>query len=256
MAAKSKNQNIYASAEKSAKRFEEHQRSEQAKIARRATDNKIALLVSAGSVALAIVLQLAYFGLGPGQTGAITEPEPTATPNSSLVPSPELAQGKSWDVAMTVGGVPLEVTLDGQNAPQAVSNFLALAGRNFYNDLSCHRLDTDLSIIQCGDPNGDSTGGPGYTWGPIENDPADGKYLEGYLAMARRSNDGASMGSQFFIVYKDTAIPSDTAGGYSVFGKITSGLSGLDVIVEAGTKDGSSNGAPATDVKIGPITVK
>ncbi len=257
MAAKSKNQNIYASAAKSAKRFEEHKRSEQSKTARRATDNRFALLVSAGAVALAIVLQLAYFGLGPGQTAAITEPEPTATPNSSLVPSPELAQGKSWDAAMTIGGVPLELTLDGEKAPQAVSNFLTLAGKNFYNDLSCHRLTTSgIYVLQCGDPNGDGTGGPGYTWGPIENDPADGKYLEGYLAMARRGNDGASMGSQFFIVYRESNIPSDTAGGYSIFGKITSGLDGLDEIIKAGTKDGSGDGAPATDVKIGPITVK
>jgi peptidyl-prolyl cis-trans isomerase B (cyclophilin B) len=257
LAAKSKNQNIFASAAKSAKRFEEHQRSEQSKIARRANDNRFALLVSVGAVALAVVFQLAYFGLGPGQTAAITEAEPTATPNSSLVPSPELAQGKSWDFGMSVGDVPLEITLDGAKAPQAVSNFLALAGRSFYNDLNCHRLTTDgIFVLQCGDPNGDGTGGPGYTWGPIENAPADGKYLEGYLAMARRSNDGASMGSQFFIVYKESNIPSDTAGGYSVFGKITAGLDGLDKIIKAGTKDGSTDGAPASDVKLGPITVK
>ncbi len=257
MAAKSKNQNIYASAAKSAKRFEEHQRSEQTKIARRATDNKFALLVSAGAVVLAIVLQLAYFGFGPGQTSATTEAAPTSTPNSSLVPSPQIAEGRSWDAEMTIGGVPLQITLDGDRAPQAVSNFLSLAGQNFYTDISCHRLTTEgIFVLQCGDPNGDGKGGPGYTWGPIENAPADGNYLEGYLAMARVPNDGASMGSQFFIVYKDTSLAADSAGGYSVFGKITSGLDGLDEIIKAGTKDGSGDGAPASDVKIGPITIK
>ena len=257
MAAKSKNQNIYASAAKSAKRFEEHQRSEQTKVARRASDNKFALLVSAGAVVLAIVLQLAYFGFGPGQTSETTEAAPTSTPNSSLVPSPQIAEGRSWNAEMTIGGVPLQITLDGERAPQAVSNFLSLAGQNFYTDISCHRLTTeDIFVLQCGDPNGDGKGGPGYTWGPIENAPADGNYLEGYLAMARVPNDGASMGSQFFIVYKDTSLSADAAGGYSVFGKITSGLDGLDEIIKAGTKDGSGDGAPATDVKIGPITIK
>ena len=258
MAAKSKNQNIYASAAKSAKRFEEHQRSEQAKIARRASDNKFALLVSAGAVVLAIVLQLTYFGFGPGQTSETTEAAPTSTPNSSLVPSPQIAEGRSWNAEMTIGGVPLQITLDGERAPQAVSNFLSLAGQNFYTDLSCHRLDTSISIIQCGDPNGDGTGGPGYTWGPIENAPADGNYLEGYLAMARPGGEkgGYLMGSQFFIVYKDTSLAADAAGGYSVFGRITSGLDGLDEIISAGTKDGKENGAPASDVKIGPITIK
>lgn len=257
MAAKNKNQNIYASAAQSAKRFEEHKRSEQARVSRRSSDNKFALLVSAGAVALALVLQLAYFGIGPGVAPAVTEAEPTATPNSNLVPSPDLAQGKSWDAEMIIGGVPLQLTLDAAVAPQAVSNFLTLAGRNFYNELSCHRLTTSgIYVLQCGDPNGDGTGGPGYTWGPIENDPADGKYGEGYLAMARRGNDGASMGSQFFIVYKESNIPSDTAGGYSVFGKITGGLEGLAEIISAGTKDGSGDGAPATDVKIGQIAIK
>jgi peptidyl-prolyl cis-trans isomerase B (cyclophilin B) len=257
LAAKSKNQNIYASAAKSAKRFEEHQRSEQTKVARRASDNKFALLVSAGAVVLAIVLQLAYFGFGPGQTSETTEAAPTSTPNSSLVPSPQIAEGRSWNAEMTIGGVPLQITLDGERAPQAVSNFLSLAGQNFYTDISCHRLTTeDIFVLQCGDPNGDGKGGPGYTWGPIENAPADGNYLEGYLAMARVPNDGASMGSQFFIVYKDTSLSADAAGGYSVFGKITSGLDGLDEIIKAGTKDGSGDGAPATDVKIGPITIK
>jgi len=42
--------------------------------------------------------------------------------------------------------------------------------------------------------------------------------------MARQSGNGSSMGSQFFIVYKDSTIPADAAGGYTVFGHVTSGL--------------------------------
>ena len=75
-------------------------------------------------------------------------------------------------------------------------------------------------MLQCGDPNGDGTGGPGYTFGPIENVPKDGVYPAGTIAMANAGQPD-SQGSQFFIVYKDTTLPR---GGYTVFGQVTSGL--------------------------------
>lgn len=253
MASKKKTQNIYASAAASAQRFEQHKLDAAKKAGVRKSDNRFALLVSGGAVALALILQLAYFGFGPGQTTAT----PEASANSDLVPSAALAEGREWSGTMTVGGKKLEVTLDGAKAPQAVANFISLASKNFYTDVSCHRITTaGIFVLQCGDPNGDGTGGPGYNWGPVENAPADDNYLEGYLAMARRGGDGASMGSQFFIVYKDSMIPSDAAGGYSVFGKITKGLSGLNKIIKAGTQDGSSDGQPATETKLGAITLK
>jgi peptidyl-prolyl cis-trans isomerase B (cyclophilin B) len=198
-------------------------------------------------------LQLAYFGFGPGKTAAT----PEVQSNSDLVPAAALSENRQWTGSMTVGGKKLEISLDGAAAPQAVANFLSLSSKSFYNDVSCHRLTTaGIFVLQCGDPNGDGTGGPGYNWGPIENAPTDDLYKEGYLAMARRGGDGTSMGSQFFIVYKDSPIPSDEAGGYTVFGKITKGLSGLDKIIKAGTADGSADGKPAIETKLGSITLK
>jgi peptidyl-prolyl cis-trans isomerase B (cyclophilin B) len=149
------------------------------------------------------------------------------------------------------------VSLDGAKAPQAVANFLSLAGNKFYNGVSCHRLTTaGIFVLQCGDPNGDGSGGPGYNWGPIENAPGDNVYQEGVLAMARVGGNASSMGSQFFIVYKDSTIPSDNVGGYTVFGKITKGLSGLDKVIKAGTEDGSGDGKPAIETKLGSIVLK
>lgn len=253
MASKKKTQNIYASAAASAQKFEEHKQQIAKKAVQRKADNRFALLVSAGAVAVALVLQLAYFGFGPGKTTAT----PQASENSALVPSVDVAEGREWSGSMTVGGKKLEITLDGAKAPQAVANFLTLANKNFYTDVSCHRITTaGIYVLQCGDPNGDGTGGPGYNWGPVENAPADDNYKEGYLAMARRGGDGSSMGSQFFIVYKDSMIPSDAAGGYTVFGKVTKGLSGLNKIIKAGTQDGSSDGQPAEETKLGAITLK
>lgn len=259
MASKKKTQNIYASAEASAQKFEAHKAAVAKKEAQRKADNRFAVLVSAGAVAAALLLQLAYFGFGPGYV--VAQPEssasPTETPNSALVPSPALAEGREWTGIMEVGGKKIEIFLDGVNAPQAVSNFLSLSANKFYTDVSCHRLTTaGIFVLQCGDPNGDGSGGPGYNWGPIENAPSDNLYKEGVLAMARVGGDGSSMGSQFFIVYKDSTIPSDAVGGYTVFGKITAGLSGLEKVIKAGTQDGSGDGKPTIETKLGAIALK
>jgi peptidyl-prolyl cis-trans isomerase B (cyclophilin B) len=64
------------------------------------------------------------------------------------------------------------------------------------------------------------------------------------------------MGSQFFIVYGDSQILSDAAGGYTVFGKITSGLDSVKEIAAAGTADGSSDGAPINPVSLSGISVE
>lgn len=257
MASKKKTQNIYASAEASAQKFEAHKAAAAQKAAQRASDNRFAILVSAGAVALALILQLAYFGLGPGHVNTTASPSASASANSALVPSPALAEGREWTGSIEVGGKSLSVSLDGAKAPQAVANFLSLANKKFYNGVSCHRLTTaGIFVLQCGDPNGDGSGGPGYNWGPIENAPADNVYQEGVLAMARVGGNASSMGSQFFIVYKDSTIPSDAVGGYTVFGKITKGLSSLDKIIKAGTEDGSGDGKPAIATKLGAIVLK
>ncbi len=124
--------------------------------------------------------------------------------------------------------------------------------------LSCHRLTTSgIYVLQCGDPKGDGTGGPGYSYGPIENAPKDDKYPAGTLAMARQSGNAASQGSQFFIVYKDSTIPSDSAGGYTVLGKITSGLDTLMTdVTDKGVQGGGTDGKPAVTTKIDSFTLQ
>lgn len=230
-------------------------------------DNRLTLLVSGGAVVFALVAQLSYFGFGPGYvapepsetTSSSSEPsaEPTEGSTSDLVPSPALAEGRTWTGSLVVNGKPLEITLDGAAAPQAVANFISLAQSGFYDGLSCHRLVTaGIFVLQCGDPNGDGTGGPGYSWGPIENAPADDLYAKGVLAMARRGGDGASMGSQFFIVYDDSTIPSDGAGGYTVFGTVTQGLANLNDIIQGGVSGGGTDGSPTVATALGSITLK
>lgn len=223
-----------------------------------AKDNRIALVAAAAALVVALAGQLLYFNVGPGSVVAEPTEQPTEESSAEYsLPSPELAEGRAWQSTLELNGSPINLELDGVNAPQATANFISLAQAGYFEQITCHRLVTEgIYVLQCGDPNGDGTGGPGYNFGPIENAPANDLYTEGVLAMARRGGDGSSMGSQFFIVYQDSTIPSDTAGGYTVFGKVTGGLEAVKAIAEAGTADGSTDGRPASEVKLSNVSVE
>ena len=198
---------------------------------RRTRDNVIAVIALVVVLALATAAQLFYFSGGPGTPEAepTATPTPTATPpageNQGDVPSADLAEDRTWTGTLTLNDIPLGVELDGAAAPQAVSSEISLIQSGFYDGTTCHRLTREnIWVLQCGDPAGDGTGGPGYSYGPVENAPADGVYPAGTIAMARQQQNGYSQGSQFFIVYEDTTLTPDEAGGYTVVGRVTSGL--------------------------------
>ena len=88
--------------------------------------------------------------------------------------------------------------------------------------------------------------------------PADDFYPAGTLAMARQSGNANSIGSQFFIVYKDSTIPSEAEiGGYTVIGRITSGLNELTTaVIDAGVQGGGSDGKPNVETIIGSFTLQ
>ena len=268
MASKKVN-DIQAAARKSLKSFEQKQNVVDHRIKIRAKDNRLAVLVTAGAFVVALVAQYSYFGFGPGvakdfcinftQTPA---PEVSGKPNPNPIPDAAISECREWTGVMTVNKSNLDIKLDGEAAPQAVANFVDLINLGFYTGISCHRLTTSgIYVLQCGDPAGDGSGGPGYNFGPIENAPEakEGEqpiYKKGVLAMARQSNGPTTMGSQFFIVYEDSNIPNDSAGGYTVFGEVTSGLAGLDSIISEGVKGGSGDGKPKVDTVIKNITIK
>ncbi|PPI54106.1 peptidylprolyl isomerase [Rathayibacter toxicus] len=219
---------------------------------RRLRDNVIAAVTGVVVIALAVAAHMLY------SSGGLTAPSTVPTPTTpGGVPSREIAQNREWTGTMTIDSDALGITLSGGAAPQAVSSFLSLTRSGFYNDVSCHRLTTEgLYVLQCGDPKGDGTGGPGYSYGPIENAPADGVYPAGTLAMARQGGKGDSQGSQFFIVYRDTTLPDDAAGGYTVIGHVTSGLDSLiSDVVAKGVADGKTDGPPAKPVSITSISI-
>ena len=222
-------------------------------ITRRKRDNLFFGIAAAVVVALAITSQVRFATSHQPEAATTSSAIPSTAPTAdAAIPNASLAQNRVWTGTITINDIPLGVSLNGVAAPQAVASTISLAMSGFYNGTTCHRLTTaGIWVLQCGDPNGDGSGGPGYSYGPVENAPVDNIYPAGTLAMARQSGNDSSMGSQFFIVYKDSPIPADTAGGYTVIGQITSGLDALNAAVLAqGTTDGSADGSPLVPATI------
>ncbi len=162
-------------------------------------------------------------------------------------PAPELASATA--TIETDQGV-IQVDLDPGAAPCTVQSFLTLADSGYFDGTICHRLTTSktLKVLQCGDPTGTGSGGPGYEFDD-EVSP-DLTYDRGTVAMAN-AGPGTN-GSQFFLVYGDSKL--DPA--YTVFGTISGGLEVLDEIAEAGVSGGGSDGTPSTSVTLTSVTAE
>jgi len=240
-------------------RFEAKQVHERSKAVRRKRDNRLSILVSGLAVMLAIGGQLTFQALFLAE-----DSDKDLSNLIEQVPNPAIAENRVWNGTMQVGDSTLEIELDGIVAPQAVANFIELSNTGFFEGISCHRLVTEgIFVLQCGKSSETADGGPGYRFGPIENAPLENSYPVGTLAMARVSSDqvgkeaaAVSMGSQFFIVYQDSIIPADEAGGYTVFGKVLSGMDGLKPVIEAGVQGGAPEGQPALETKLGLIELR
>jgi len=184
-------------------------------------------------------------------------PEPAAKqvkpPRQGKVPS-DPAQ---VSVSMVTNQGHIGLLLANNESPCTVNSFASLAQQKFFDGTKCHRLTTgdSSSILQCGDPSADGTGGPGYQFAneyPTDQYPAGDPalkqpvvYPRGTIAMA---NSGPNTnGSQFFLVYKDTLLPPE----YTIFGKIQQdGLATLDKIAKGGVAGGGADGPPAMEVTI------
>ncbi len=153
-------------------------------------------------------------------------------------------------VILDLGQGPVTILLDRTQAPCTVNSFVYLAEAGYFDDTVCHRLTTgeDLSVLQCGDPTGTGSGGPGFTFAD-ETSP-DMRYTAGTVAMANSGPD--TNGSQFFLVYADSVLPPS----YTTFGLVSEGLDVLTGIGAAGTADGSEDGAPKEEVRISSVVAE
>jgi peptidyl-prolyl cis-trans isomerase A (cyclophilin A) len=160
----------------------------------------------------------------------------TAKPATKPSLKPKPVEGIFATISTTKGDIVL--ILEYVKAPVTVANFISLAegknpnvkveklkGKPFYDGLKFHRVINDF-MIQGGDPDGNGSGGPGYSF---KDEFVKELIFDkgGILAMA---NSGpATNGSQFFITHKETPWLN---GKHTIFGHVVSGMDNVNKIVQ------------------------
>jgi peptidyl-prolyl cis-trans isomerase B (cyclophilin B) len=206
----------------------------------------------------------------PAQHCSYTSASAGSVVKSSLpTASPDYKAAYTASINTNLG--PITIDLANSKATCTVNSFVHLASDNFWNNTQCHRMSNSdgLYMLQCGDPTAKAsqklscssetlgTGGPGYEFAS-ENLPTAGSsgsvtYKAGTVAMA--NSGGATNGSQFFLVFKNTTLGPD----YTPFGTITSGLDILQNVAKAGTSctfAGAGGGVPKDKVVIDSVSIK
>jgi peptidyl-prolyl cis-trans isomerase B (cyclophilin B) len=197
---------------------------------------------------------------GSASASASTQAEPattcsypasgTAARNVGLPPAkPDYKAGYLATIHTNRGDV--VIALLNSKATCTVNSFVYLAAKKYFNNTGCQRLTTvDPFVLQCGDPTGTGTGGPGYKFN--NENLAGAKYTRGTIAMA---NSGPNTnGSQFFIVYKNSTL----APSYTPFGEVVKGLGIIQNVATAGSDNatGSGDGHPKEKVVVESVTIK
>ncbi len=131
----------------------------------------------------------------------------------------EPAKSSKAIIEMATGKIVIE--LYDKDAPGTVANFIKLIKSGFYNGLNFHRVESGF-VVQGGDPNGNGTGGPGYT---IKDEVNARKHLTGAVAMAKTAAPN-SAGSQFYIALAPLPMLD---GRYTVFGQV---VEGMDIVTK------------------------
>lgn len=160
----------------------------------------------------------------------------------------------TYQATITTNRGPIVIDLLNSKATCTVNSFVHLAEAGFYNSTPCPRLSSSESpyMLQCGDPTGTGSGGPGYEF--ASENLTGATYPAGTLAMAATgATDGN--GSQFFLVYQDSSLPPS----YTPFGKIVSGLNILQNVGKRGygpPLNSAGGGVPKESVEIESVTIK
>lgn len=188
----------------------------------------------------------------PGAAGDCAYPA-GGEPAKEVEPPPTTDVEKTGEVVFTIatneGDV--SVTMDREKAPCTVNSFESLASQGYFDDTSCHRLvDSGIFVLQCGDPTGTGSGGPGYTF--ADEVAPDATYGPGTVAMANAGPD--TNGSQFFLVYEESPLGPD----YTVFGQMDETSIGVVARIATEGQDGSAGeaggGKPNNPAEISSVT--
>jgi cyclophilin family peptidyl-prolyl cis-trans isomerase len=176
-----------------------------------------------------------------GCGGGGKKSETAAGARAALDPS------KTYTVTLKTNEGTFSFDLDVQDSPNTTASFADLVKKGFFDGLTFHRIVPGF-VIQGGDPNGDGTGGPGYT--TVDVPPSDAAYTKGVVAMAKGGAEPpGTSGSQFFVVTgADIGLPAD----YALLGKVTKGL---DVVEKIGRLGDPQTEQPTKEVTIEEATL-
>ncbi len=159
---------------------------------------------------------------------AVSAPQPKGEQDIAE-PTERLRRSGTYVATVRTNCGDFAITLDVERAPLTASSFAHLAGQDFYDGLTFHRVSPGF-VIQGGDPLGDGRGGPGYA--VREAPPKSLTYEKGVVAMAKTGDEPAgTSGSQFFVVTEDTDLPPD----YALLGRVTSGMEAVERIASSET---------------------
>lgn len=146
------------------------------------------------------------------------------------------------------------IAMDRAKTPCTVNSFESLVRQKYFDATSCHRLTTaSILVLQCGDPTGTGSGGPGYSF--ADELTGHDSYPAGVVAMANSGKN--TNGSQFFLVYGDST-GLDEQPNYTVFGRMDAASQAVvKKIADQGEDDsnGSGDGKPLNPAKIITATV-
>ena len=212
----------------------------------------------------------AFAGCGEDEKSADGTPTPAAeTPDSPAAagceeakapepkdeqdldkPTLELDGGKTYLAKVATSCGEFTIQLDAKRAPKTGGSFVTLAKDGFFDKTTFHRIARGF-VIQGGDPQGDGTGGPGYSI--VEAPPQDLQYVRGVVAMAKTGNEPAgTSGSQFFVVTGEaTPLPPD----YALLGEVTEGMETVDKIAAVETVP-PDDGEPTAPIVIESVTIE
>ena len=166
-------------------------------------------------------------------------------------PKERLDPEKTYKLVFKTNCGSYTVTLDQAKAPATSASLVSLAKAGFYDNTIFHRIVPGF-VIQGGDPTQAGSGGPGYS--TVDPPPADSKYTEGVVAMAKTGAEApGTSGSQFFVVSGPNAatLPPD----YAIVGTVTSGMDTVKRIDGFGDVNDPS-GTPTRPVVVESVTVE
>ncbi len=158
-------------------------------------------------------------------------------------PNQKLNVIKDYKAIMKTTAGDITIKLNNLDTPMAATNFAYLSRIGFYDGLTFHRVIKGF-MIQGGDPKGDGTGGPGYSFA---DETFESEYKRGAIAMANSGKD--TNGSQFFILHQDNL---ELQKSYTIFGNVIEGIEVVDKIAEAQVED---NGYGELSKPLNPVKI-